>query len=109
VSKFFRRLKYPVHLTLHIYCDIVKNELTEASTMKRSYRIESWRHDVSLATVENLNIEAETPDECDRKAVARMNELSAKPEYSWDGLRVLRIDMPAVAEKVTFLANNGRQ
>lgn len=77
--------------------------------MNRQYRIENWRLDVPAQTIETPTFEGKDEEECDQKAISRMEELSSKESYSWDGLKVLRIDVPAVAEKTTFLKNNGRQ
>ncbi len=77
--------------------------------MKRQYRIESWRHDVPLSTLETPTFEAETEELCDALAITHMNQLSEQTANSWNGLRVFRIDAPAVEEKRTFLAHNGRQ
>lgn len=88
----------------------VPAETGETSTKaKRQYRIESWRFDVPIETVETPTFEGETEKACDEKAIARMNALSGQETYSWDGLRVSRIDQPAIPEKSTFLADNGRQ
>lgn len=77
--------------------------------MKSQYRIEHWRYDVDIQTIETPVFEGTAQENCDRQAVSRMEELSQQKGYGWDGLRVLRIDAPAVAEKSTFLADNGRQ
>lgn len=77
--------------------------------VKRQYRIENWRFDVPLKTIETPVFEGETELECDKKAIKRMNELSELDIYIWDGLRVLRIDEPAIQERKTFLTDNGRQ
>ncbi len=77
--------------------------------IKAQYRIENWRGDIKIATIETLFFEGETLKACDDQAIMRMRQLSGRARYSWDGLCVSRIDSPAVAEKRTFLAKNGRQ
>jgi hypothetical protein len=46
---------------------------------------------------------------CDQKAYQEFDNVSNGPNNSWDGMDMVRIDSPAVAEKVTFLTKNGRQ
>ncbi len=89
--------------------DFLKNPLVPFSKVSYNYRFENWRFDVNRVTLKTTSFEGKTVQECDRKAIAHMEELSTQEAYSWDGIRVLRIDTPAVAEKTTFLKDNGRQ
>ena len=77
--------------------------------MKQQYRINSWRFDVPYSCHSTPTFEAETPEECAQKAREHFQIVSNKPENVWDGMKIFRIDSPAVAEKVTFLEKNGRQ
>lgn len=77
--------------------------------MKQQYRISSWRHDVRKSTYSTPSFDGETVEECDKKALDHFKSVSEKPENEWDGMDIVRIDAPAVAEKTTFLEKNGRQ
>jgi hypothetical protein len=54
-------------------------------------------------------IKGETVEDCDRQALEKFQRVSENISNSWDGMDIVRIDIPATAEKVTFLKNNGRQ
>ena len=87
-----------------------KEKITgQGASVKVFYRIESWRFDVALRTLETPMFEGPSLEVCDQKAIGRMETLSAMESHSWDGLRVSRIDTPATEERTTFLADNGRQ
>ncbi len=77
--------------------------------IRRQYRISSWRFDVQKSTDSTFFTEGETVEECDEKARKKFQEASDKPHNEWNGMDIVRIDTPAVAEKVTFLMKNGRQ
>lgn len=68
-----------------------------------------WRFDVQESTHSTPEIEGETLDDCDRKALEHFRAVSNKRENNWEGMSISRIDSPAVAEKTTFLEKNGRQ
>ncbi len=73
------------------------------------YRISSWRFDVRTHCHSTPQFQGESVEECDKKAIAYFDAESAKPENAWDGMRIVRIDTPAVEEKTTMLKSNGRQ
>ncbi len=74
--------------------------------MKQQYRITSWRFDVRSTTHSTPEFEGESVEDCDRQALAHFGEVSAKPDNAWECMDIARIDSPAVAEKVTYLAKN---
>ena len=78
-------------------------------TLKQQYRISSWRFDVRRHTYSTPEFEGETVEECDTKAVEHFKSVSEKPENQWEGMDIVRIDVAAVAEKVTLLKINDRQ
>jgi hypothetical protein len=77
--------------------------------VRHCYRISSWRHDVSKHTYDTKSFEGETVEACDQKAKEWFKVASDKPGNGWEGMDLVRIDAPAVAEKVTYLDKNGRQ
>lgn len=77
--------------------------------MKQQYRIRTWRHDEPESTHSEFITEGETIEECEKKAELHFDEVSNMPENAWEGMRLVRIDSPAVQEKSTRLKENGRQ
>jgi hypothetical protein len=77
--------------------------------MKVLYRIISWRFDVPHHTYSEPTFEDETVEACDAQALTHFETVSNKPGNKWNGMNIIRIDAPAVAEKTTFLKTNGRQ
>lgn len=77
--------------------------------MKQRYRITRWRHDERPSTYSMPTFEGDSVEACDAKACTHFEEVSKEPVNAWDGMDIVRIDAPAVAEKTTFLAKNGRQ
>jgi hypothetical protein len=77
--------------------------------LKQQYRISHWRFDVPRTTYATPSFEGETIEACDTQALAHFETVSNKPGNQWDGMDIVRIDTPAVAEKTTFLKANGRQ
>lgn len=77
--------------------------------MKHQYRITSKRFDSPKHTHSTPSFEGETIEECDEKAIEHFKSISAQHENSWDGMDIVRIDAPAVPEKVTLLTSNKRQ
>lgn len=77
--------------------------------MKQQYRISSWRFDVSKRTYSTPTFEGDTIKACDEQALKHFKSVSDEPSNAWEGMDIVRIDAPAVAEKTTFLEKNGRQ
>lgn len=77
--------------------------------MKIQYRISSWRHDVPTETHSTPTFEGDDVEACDNQARKHFRSVSDDPRNSWDGMDIVRIDSPAVAEKITFLEDNCRQ
>jgi hypothetical protein len=77
--------------------------------LKQQYRISTWRFDERKSTYSTPTFEGETVEACDKQALEHFRQVSSKPENSWEGMDIVRIDSPAVAEKTTFLEENGRQ
>ena len=78
-------------------------------SIKRTYRIEMWRFDIPRQAHSKPEFDGETVDECDKQAIRHFQTVSEKVANQWYGMDLVRIDTPAVAEKVTHLSNNGRQ
>lgn len=77
--------------------------------MEQTYRISSWRFDIVKNTHSTPKFEGDSIEECDKKALEHFLSISNDPQNAWDGMDIVRIDSPAVAEKTTFLTANGRQ
>lgn len=77
--------------------------------MKLQYRISMWRFDVRESLYSTFETEGDTIEACDKLAIKRLHAESEKPENLFEGMSLVRIDSPAVAEKTTFLEKNGRQ
>ncbi len=73
------------------------------------YRITTWRFDIKSCTYSEPTFEGATVEECDNKALAHFDTESTKPANAWEGMRIVRVDSPAVAEVTTLLKSNGRQ
>lgn len=78
-------------------------------SVRQQYRITSWRFDVPKQTHSTPVFEGESIEECDEKARQHFQSISDRKENSWDGMDIVRIDSPAIAEKTTYLMSNGRQ
>ncbi len=77
--------------------------------MKQQYRITGWRFDTPEYTHSTPEFEGATIEACDERALRHFDSVSDQPQNQWEGLAIVRIDMPAVAEKATLLKTNGRQ
>jgi hypothetical protein len=77
--------------------------------VKAQYRISTWRWDVPKETYSTPTFEGETVEECDHQAREHFQAVSARQETAWEGMDIVRIDTPAVAEKTTFIERNNRQ
>lgn len=77
--------------------------------MTQKYRIIIWRLDERVNVYSEPEFDGETLDACDEQAVKHFQAISDLPAHEWDGMAVVRIDAPAVAEKITHLKSNGRQ
>lgn len=77
--------------------------------IKQEYRINMWRQGTAEEGYLTFEVEGSTLEACDDLARQRLKLESDKPENIHEGMNVVRIDSPAVAEKTTFLGSNGRQ
>jgi hypothetical protein len=67
------------------------------------YRIRSWRFDVPTYTHSESSFDGGTIEECDEQALLWFQTICEKPENSWEGMDLIRIDSPAISEKTTRL------
>ena len=77
--------------------------------MIQQYRISTWRFDVRKSTHSTPTFEGDTVQTCDEQALKHFKSVSNEPSNAWEGMDIVRIDAPAVAEKTTFLEKNGKQ
>ncbi len=75
-------------------------------SVKLQYRISTGRFDVPRSTYSTPEFEGETIEECDQKALEHFRSLTTKPSNAWEEMAIVRIDSPAIAERITFLGNN---
>ncbi len=83
--------------------------MSETTLIRRDYRVSRWRFDVRKSTYATFFTEGATVEECDEKARKKFQEMSDAEHNAWEGMDLIRIDTPAVAEVTTFLMKNGRQ
>lgn len=83
--------------------------LKQKDLIKQEYRINMWRQGTPDEIYTTFEVEGLTLEECDSLALQRLKVESDKSENIHEGMSVVRIDSPAVAEKTTFLGSNGRQ
>jgi len=77
--------------------------------LRQNYRITHWQFDEPRQTHSTPSFEGETIEACDEQAIEHFRTISDQPENEWEGMDIVRIDVPAVAEQTTFLVRNGRQ
>lgn len=83
--------------------------LKQKDLIKQEYRINMWRQGTPDEIYTTFEVEGLTLEECDSLALQRLKAESDKPENIHEGMEVIRIDIPAVAEKTTSIGKNGRQ
>ena len=77
--------------------------------MKQQYRIVIWRQGTTEEVYLAFEREGETLEKCDEQARKLFHSESNKSENVCEGMAIVRIDVRAVAEKITFIGKNGRQ
>ena len=68
-----------------------------------------WRMGTEGETYSTPEFESDTLEGCDKLAFEHFNLESGKLINILEGMKLVRIDSPAVEEKSTFLSTNGRQ
>ncbi len=81
----------------------------EKSTMRFQYRIMTRRFDVPPSVYDIFSTEGVDAADCDRQAMERFDKAVARPDNEWNGMDLIRIDAPAVAERTTLVKKNGKQ